>query len=179
MNSTKKKLKKELQTAGASRAELESLLYIATSLGELKSAEQPQRTRRLRSGLLIGVPSMLGLFVGMLLVMSAQTVLPGSVLYPVQKLSDNIAIFVNPPYRGIIMMKRADQVKTLVDHHAPSNNVLAALADYQREVVSYKATTANYADFEYCKNSLEQAASTAPYPERQTINNSLQSLGNV
>ena len=77
------------------------------------------------------------------------------------------------------MMKRAAQVKQLVAAHASSSLVLATLADYRVEASAYKAISAHYAVFEYCKNNLEQAASIAPATERQAINKSLLSLQSV
>jgi hypothetical protein len=127
----------------------------------------------------IGLTSISGLALGMALVILAQTVSPGSWLYPVQKLSDSVAMSVDPSYRGTVMMKRAQEVKQLIASHASSNLVLATLADYQAEAAAYKSVPANYAVYEYCKSNLRQAAANAPSPEHQAIDNALLSLKDV
>lgn len=183
MNSTQKKqLQIELQAAGASEIELKDLTGIAAGLGKLRSAkvqaDAPPR-KKFQLFLAVGIPSTLCLIAGVLLVMIAQSVLPGSPLYTVQKMSDNVAISADASYRGIVMMKRADQVRALVNNHASSDTVLATLADYQKQAAHYKSTKANYAAFEYCEQSLKQAAAMAPNPEKQAITNTLQSLNSA
>jgi hypothetical protein len=175
-------LRAELKAAGASDSEISELLPVASSLGLLKPTKHssPQsdvgKWRRLWP---LGVTSIAGLVIGMALVVFSQTVLPGSVLYPVQKLSDDVAISSDSSYRGTVMMKRAQQVKQLIAEHADSSLVMATLADYQSEAATYKSAPANYAVFEYCKNNLQQAAANAPSPERDAINKTLVSLSDV
>lgn len=180
----RRQLKKELKAAGASQADLQQLLPIASSLSLLKNNKQ-QKSQHAKQGLhsfkfakpLGFIAS--GLVIGMVLVMVSQTVLPGSTLYPVQKLSDSVAMSANPDYRGVVMMKRAQEVKQLIAEHANSNVVLATLADYQNEASVYKSAPANYAAFEYCKTNLQQAAAMAPSAERRAINFTLSSLNDV
>jgi hypothetical protein len=186
MNTTQaKKLRDELQAAGASKAERRDLPGIAARLKELKAVEtsRPAQDKphagKLRLALIVGAPSAVCLVAGVLLVMFSQSVLPGNPLYSLQKVSDNVAIAMNPSYRGVVMMKRADQVKVLVNNHASSDKVLGTLADYRKQAAGYKSTAANYAAFEYCKQSLQQAATAAPKAEKQAIDNTLQSLDNV
>jgi hypothetical protein len=112
----------------------------------------------------------------MFLIIISQTVLPGNVLYPVQKMSDSVAISIDPTYKATVMMRRADQVKELVDKHADSSKVISTLANYQNLALSYKSTSSNYDAFEYCEHSLKQAAAVAPTSEKQAINNDLASL---
>jgi hypothetical protein len=183
MKSTpKSKLHEELKSAGASEQEINQLSEIADHLTALKdihnSSLQPRRTTWSRL-IPIGLTSLTGLAIGMALVIFSQTVLPGSLLYPVQKLSDNIAMSVNSSYRGTVMMKRAQEVKQLIVNHASSGLVLATLSDYQTEASVYKSVSANYAAFEYCKSNLQQASDAAPKTERQAINNVLLSLTSV
>jgi len=176
------KLRTELRQAGASDSEARELSDLAASLKQLKgsmNAEMPVRRREKWS---VGMPvlaSVSGLVLGMTLVILSQMVLPGNPLYPVQKLSDNVAMSVTPSYRGIVMMKRAQEVKQLVAAHASSSLVLATLNDYKSEASAYKATTANYAAFEFCKSNLVQAATIAPSSERHLIDSTLSSLQDV
>ncbi len=176
-----------MKSAGASASEITELAGIASNLNQLKASKSPssgsvlhdQRQSRWRTLIPVGLTSITGLALGMALVILSQTVLPGSWLYPVQKLSDNVAIAVHPNYRGVVMMKRAQEVKQLVAQHANSDTVLATLADYRNEAAIYKSVSTNYAAFEYCKSNLQQAAQTAPNPERQAINDTLSALKNV
>lgn len=182
MNHQSNSLRKELELAGATDSEIKELLPLASRLKQLKSSKAvPRRRHRTRwqSLLPVGITSLTGLAMGMALVILSQSVLPGSLLYPVQKLSDNVSMSVDPAYRGTVMMKRAQQVKQLIAEHASSNLVLATLADYQTEATAYKSAPANYTVFEYCKSNLQQAANMAPALERQAINKTLSSLNDV
>jgi hypothetical protein len=180
-------LREELKSARATDPEIKELLALATSLQQLKSSKaspSKDKSRGLyqstwKKFLPICITSVAGLAMGMALVILSQTVVPGSWLYPVQKLSDNISMSVDPDYRGTIMMKRAQEVKELVTEHASSDLVLATLEDYQHEALAYRSAPANYAVFEYCKSSLQQAVAIAPSSERQAINNTLLSLSSV
>lgn len=182
-NQAQRDLRKELKSVGASESELTELSAVAHKLERLKDHNssliktpspkyQSKWSRLLPTGLL----SLGGLLVGMALVIFSQTVLPGSVLYPVQKLSDKVSMSMDPNYRATIMMKRAQEVKQLIADHASSSLVLATLSDYQAEAATYKSVPANYSVFEYCKNNLQQAAAIAPSQERQAINKTLVSL---
>jgi hypothetical protein len=172
-------LRQELLQAGAKTAEVKALLPIASRL-ELLARKQFAGVEATSSRLRFFRPltvGALGLIIGTFLVIVSQSVLPTSWLYPVQKLSDSVAIDVHPQYRATVMMKRAQQVNGLVAGHSSRQKVLATLADYTNEANAYKALPhANYAAFEFCKSNLEQAASAAPSPERAAITEALTSL---
>jgi hypothetical protein len=176
----KNSLHEELKSAGAGSHEINELVAVASNLKQLKSSNKPRQPRS-RWAIIIpaGLTALSGLALGMALVVFSQTALPGSWLYPVQKLSDNVAVAVHPQYRGTVMMRRAQQVQQLVAKRAGSPVVLATLADYQAVASAYKSTPANYVMFEYCKTSLRQAAAAAPNPERQAINKALLALSNA
>ena len=176
----KNSLRGELKSAGASGREIDELVAVAGNLKQLKNSGKPRQPRsRWATIIPAGITALSGLALGMALVVFSQTALPGSWLYPVQKLSDKVAIAARPQYRGTVMMRRAQQVQQLVAKRAGSPVVLATLADYQAEASAYKSTSTNYAMFEYCKTSLRQAASAAPNPERQAIDKALLALGDV
>lgn len=180
-------LRSELKAAGAHGREVNELRALAASLKGLKGSSKPlpkpaaryRRPSRWQTILPAGLITLAGVAFGMALVIFSQTVLPGSWLYPVQKLSDNATAAIHPEYRGTIMMRRAQQVKELVAEHAGSSSVLKALADYRTEASAYKSTATNYAVFEYCKTSLRQAAAIAPDPQKQAINDALSSLSSA
>jgi hypothetical protein len=179
MKDHKQQLHKELLAAGASAAEIDELLPIASRLSILKSGTTRDRQKANRWVRTIRPMAFTftGLALGMFLVIVSQTALPTSLLYPVQKFSDSIAIKVHPQFRANVMMKRAQQVNQLVSNHAASKQILATLADYSAEASSYKSSPhASYAAFEYCQTNLQQAASSASPTIKKAILSSLQSL---
>ena len=117
--------------------------------------------------------------IGFALLLYAQAALPGTWLYGVQKVSDAAVIRIDPSYRGTVMMHRANEVRQLVGHHAGTQTVLAALADYQVQMAAYKSAPASYAALEYCRSNLVQAAAVAPPAQRQAINRTLAAIGNI
>lgn len=172
-------LRHELRLAGASSAELPGLVNIANQFETLKSARRlptpPRRMKTWRWGL-ISAASAFAIIAG---VFVAQLVLPGNVLYPLQKTSDSLAITLHPSYRGTVMMRRARQVKELVADNAAKNTVMSALADYQSVAAGYRHEPSSYAVFEYCKNNLRQAAEQAPPDESKAIKQTLATLDDV
>ena len=177
MNKTRQ-LKEELRQAGAKPSEMSELTHIATQLKQLSSS--PNIARKQRLGMSIFKPIVLacsGVIIGAIIVMFSQSVEPTSWLYPVQQLSDAVAMKTHPQYRATVMMRQAQQVKELVQVHAPSQVILATLQSYQTVATKYEAMPhANYSAFDYCKANLEQAETIAPTNIRQAINISLDSL---
>jgi hypothetical protein len=174
----------ELVAAGAETTEANDLSRLALALGHLETTEgkmpattRPAIKRRWQVRLL---PTMLtglaGVALGMLLVMLAQTSLPGSTFYPIKRASERVAVSVQPSYRGTIMMRRAQEVQALVSQQAAPGLVMNALADYQADAQSYKTPSADYSLFEFCKSSLRQAEARATTPERQAIQQTLTTL---
>lgn len=185
MKSNGAQLRKELRQAGASDGEIKQLLPIAARFDLLKSNRTASHTKHSKSGLWLRLARPIayatsGLAVGAFIVTLSQSALPTSSLYPVQKISDNIAVWAHPQYRATVMMKRAQQVNQLVATHASSKQVLAVLSDYTVEASAYKKLPhADYAAFEFCKTNLQQAAGNASPDVRQAISSSLESLENT
>ena len=174
---THKQLRKELLLAGASPAETQDLLPIASRLSSLQASKKASRWLSIIKPAAFTAT---GLALGAFLIITAQAVSANSWLYPVQKFSDHVAISVHPQYRANVMMKRAQQVNQLVAAHASPQQVLATLADYTREASTYKTMPhANYAAFEYCKTNLQQALAASTLSVHQAIASSLQSLENI
>jgi hypothetical protein len=177
-----KQLRSELHQVGADNTEVEMLLPIASSLGRLKRGHAQSRAKRRGAQLWpqfmkLAASGTLVLALGMFVIISSQIASPNSWLYPLQKVSDSVAISLHPQYRATIMMKRAQQVNQLVADHADSKLVLSTLADYTSEASAYKATPhANYAAFEFCRDNLQRAAAGAPPDIRRAITSSLQAI---
>lgn len=166
-------LAKELRAAGADERELRALLPIAHDLRLLKSSSRADDKLRPRLVEAAG----LGLLACAILIFISQAALPTSRLYAVQKFSDSVAVNVHPDYRAHLMMKRARQINQLVAQGANARTILATLADYSRVADAYKSMPhANYAAFDYCKSTLQQAAALAPPQVRNAIVHGLASL---
>lgn len=181
-----RQLRKELQLAGAADVEINELVPLAASLGRLKTSTlvsddqtTPMGPHWPRLARVAGI-AFAGLIVGLLLIVFSQGVLPGSPLYPVQKLSDRVAITVHPAYRATVMMRRAQQVSALVEARAGSDIILTTLQDYTATARTYATSThTSYAAFEYCKASLQQAATAASPAVRQAIQRDLRPLDSI
>ena len=177
---SQKQLAKELQQAGATKAEVKDLLPLAASLSQLK-VDSPIRRRGWQGkSLKFAAIASLGFAIGIFLIISAEAALPTSPLYRVQKASDAVAVDLYSPYRANVMMKRAQQVRILVAKQASQQTVLATLADYNKLATAYKINSHDdYAALEYCKLNLQQAAQNTRGAELQAITSSLQSLQKI
>jgi hypothetical protein len=175
------KLERELRSVGATKTEASKFVSLAAQVSQIKpnvrTAIFPYPKRAILSTVSAG--ACVGLLVGALLITFSQTSLPTSLLYPLKRASEAIAVSVDPDYRGTVMMRRAAEVQKLVADHAPSKTVLATLADYQSEATLYKSRATNYPAFEYCKASLQQAEAGASNSEREAIQETLAGLRDV
>jgi hypothetical protein len=118
-----------------------------------------------------------GLLAGLILVALAQTSFPGSRLYPLKRASETVALRAQPDYRGVLMMRRAQEVRELVSRKGSQHLVVTTLHDYVADATAYKAQTSqNYAAFSYCQANLQQAETQAGGQERQAIAATLASL---
>ncbi|HSW80644.1 MAG TPA: hypothetical protein VLG47_07745 [Candidatus Saccharimonadales bacterium] len=181
--SWQKQLQQELVQAGASEQEADSLLPIATDLQRLHvDASQPaapkSRFAFIAKPFRLVTVGVVGLAAGFAVLLLAQTVLPSSPLYAVQKFSDNTMIRMHPDYRGSVMMKRAQQVNALAQKNAGSGVILSTLQDYNKQAQIYKSASDEDAAsaFAYCKNMLQKASAHAQPEVRQAIADSLKSL---
>jgi hypothetical protein len=173
----------ELLAAGASRIEAKRLSVLAAELSGLGAQRQPiQRPRQTRRWRYVPAAAIavLCLLLSATLFEGAQAALPGSWLYPLQRVSDNVAIGIQPAYRGTLMMKRAQQVRWLAAKHAAAPAVLAVLADYTQAAAGYRHSSDNYPVFEFCESNLRQAAAATPDASVQgAIKHSLAQLQNT
>jgi hypothetical protein len=161
----------ELRASGAAPGEDQALASLAESVAELRGAEpslpKPSYAPRSRSSLLRWTTATLGLTVGVVLVAFAQTSEPGSALYPVKRLSEQISLVVQPGYRDAIMDRRAQEVKDLVRDHRSPTLVGATLAAYRSDMASYRGH--NYPAVEYCRDNLKQAQAMSSGATREQI----------
>jgi len=170
-----RKLRQELRQAGAEPSEINQLARLAGQVGRLKKDPQPS-PRYFRRLVPAGLTGVICLVLGFYLVVVSQPVLPGSLLFPVQKLSDGLAVDIRPAYRATVMIKRAQQVKMLADNHADDARIVAAVADYQSVSKGYKFSSDNYDVLEFCHSNLSRAADSTHGQARQAIEQSLYRL---
>jgi len=179
------KLKQELRDAGAAPGDATKLSQFATGLTRLQTGTPKlsdgirwRPRRRVWSVLpAVALAGAGGLLAGLLLVALAQTSFPGSLLYPVKRASEAVALQTQPDYRGVLMMRRAQEVRELVSRNGSSDLVATTLHDYATDAIAYKAQTGqNYAAFRYCQANLQQAESQARGKERQQIAGTLAAL---
>lgn len=181
--SSQKELRAELVAAGARPDELAGLMAVADAVSGLSPRVVPASARRRfgwpRLAWTAGM-AVLCLVIGAGVVMYSQPVLPGSPLYPVQKLSDNAALRIHPEYRGMLMVKRMSQMTALINKHASQGKILAAMADYRAVAAGYRAGgDGNYEILEFCHDSLQQAAANTHGTVRQAVEQSLTDLDSV
>jgi citrate lyase gamma subunit len=175
-NRPQHKLHQELRTAGASADETRELMLVANKLRTLQAAKPPRHSLWVRFAP-FAATAFAFLLIGTSTVTFAQSSLPGDWLYPVKRLSENAAVAVDSNYRATLMMRRAEEVNQLVGKHASTQTILATLADYKVQAVTYK--TKDYAAFSYCKSALQQAAAKATPHEQQMIASTLSSLRDI
>lgn len=176
-----KELQSELRLAGASDKEARELTQLASRLKKLQSPRTESAPQRKRSAWARLLPTtgvaVVALLLGMSSVTLAQSSLPGSLLYPVKRLSENAAVTVDPSYRATLMMRRANEVEQLIGKRASTKQVLTMLGAYNVQASAYKSK--NYAAFAYCKSNLQLAMADANSTEKQAITITLNSLQDV
>lgn len=174
-------LRDELRQAGASEHEARELDVLARKLRQLPltSIDRLYGFRWTKFLALSSILTSAGLALVLILVFTAQAALPGSALFPVQQFSDAAIVKIHPAYQEMVMMKRARQVKQLVQRRADTSSILAALADYKVAAQAYHAYGDDYAAYDYCKTNLRQAVAEASGSTRQAINHVLASLDDV
>ncbi len=172
-------LEAELRQAGASSGEARELAEFARSLHQLKGREprlsSVKRPQSRPFAALVASVAVVGA-IGLAIASIAQNTYPGNLLYPVKRLTENVAVIVEPNYRGVLMMRRAQEVKQLVALHDNPQLINATLKSYKNEAADYRG--GNYADFEYCESTLRQAETMSSDAERVAIAETIASVKN-
>ena len=73
------------------------------------------------------------LLLGFTSVVSAQKSLPGEPLYPIKRLSENIAETINPSFKNEIVKRRSEEIKELSGKDK-SKHLNEAINDYEKEL---------------------------------------------
>lgn len=74
------------------------------------------------------------LLVSFTTIASAQKSLPGDPLYPVKRISEDIAVKLNPDFKKQIVTRRAEEVKSLVNDKKNPSVLNNAIKDYKEAV---------------------------------------------
>jgi hypothetical protein len=198
MKTYPRELQQELRDEGASPGEASQLEALAIQLQSLKSyrdyrdalevskksvpaqksAQKSARKSAMRTRLApIAIIIALLVGIGLSLAILSQSSLPGQILYPVKKLSENAIATFDPDYKGTMMTRRSQEVKDLVSRHAGQGLVLSTIYAYQNDARGYK--TYNYEVLEKCKDNLTAARRDASPDERRAIDATLETLKNI
>jgi hypothetical protein len=186
MSNKTESLESELKQAGANADEAKVLAALALSLHDLKGTEPRMNLEHQARNpfgnlwhtssraLTTSLTAVGALCIGLVVAAISQTTIPGNPLYPVKQITESVAVAVQPNYRGVLMMRRAQEVKQLVAQNDSPRLIDATLQSYKSEVAQYKG--GNYADYEYCENTLHQAQSMATGAERLAIAETIASV---
>jgi hypothetical protein len=183
-------LEQELLLGGAGSVEARELAGLARRLPELRQLpllQTPpslQMDRRvLRRRLWLRRVPLAGLFTGaaataaMLMAVvtaAAQPAVPGDALYSVKRASEAVAVRLAPGFHDEIMMRRAEEVSTLIQRDSNPRLTRATLASYDQAVTQNPA--GSYAARDYCAGMLRSAAAKADPATRAEIMQSLSRL---
>jgi len=146
-NNYRQDLLKELNQEGVSQKDAEELLQTAFSLSKLSTIRRSYEFKKLQAKkissqklrgrlffefprILIPIFAVLVLLLGSSSVVLAQKSLPGNPLYPVKRLSENIAVSINPKFKEEIKNRREKEVKEL---HEQEKNFYINKAEKHQE----------------------------------------------
>jgi len=186
-------LEKELKIRGLSQAQAEELGEVAKNIGQIGRFSRSNEVKEQFLVKLLGTGKkesfawprlfapavafvLILIFLGAGSVVFAQKSLPGDVLYPVKRLSENVAVFLNPQLQQEIVVRRSQEVKDLVEQKEDSELVKNALDDFSED--SQKAKNKGQTDgrLEESVRNLEDARERSSESEKKQIDETLKKL---
>ena len=186
-------LEKELKIRGLSQTEAEELGQVAKSIGQIGRFARSEEVKEQFLVKLLGTkkqelfawPRLFApavAFVLILVVLGAGSVvfaqksLPGDFLYPVKRLSENVAVSLNPELEQEIVVRRSQEVKDLVEQKEDPELVKNTLDDFSED--SQKAKSEGHANgnLEEGVRNLEDARERSSEVERKQIDEALKKL---
>lgn len=174
-NSQNQELRAELRAEGASVREAEELAALAGRLAVLATGPAAVAPGRLRGlGAYLAATTAGGLVIASLalgLVAVSLNTIPGQPLHGLKTVSETVATDLVPALHTDVMMDKSWEVEQLVSQHKASGQVLATLADYNRQYML--ADGGRYAARDYCSKELQQASRESSGTEQAAINASL------
>lgn len=144
-------LERELLLAGASKEEIPSLSRIAESLHQSGRGSSPFGLIRASRPARMIIPAVsAGVFLfaaGFMTSGVARLSLPGEPLYPLKRLNERVILMAEPDMQTVVMMRRSDEVRRLVQEGADEEVILETLSAYKHE---YEGASARYGEsYEY------------------------------
>jgi len=151
INEELKKLFEELKSEGASRKEMEELIPVLNKLSAIKKHERPyllkrkfleEKTPEIKKSLFFpkwffapAIAFSLFLFVGVISASYAsQKSLPGDLLYPVKRLTEDARILVDPNFKNEKIVRRSEEVKKLTEEKEEKPKFInKAIDDFRKE----------------------------------------------
>src|SRR3990167_8765328 len=186
-------LTKELKIRGLSQAQADELGEVAGSLRQIGRFTRSEEVKEQFLVKLLGTrkkelfvwPRLFAptiAFVLILLVLAsgsvalAQKSLPGDVLYPIKRLSENIAVSLKPSLEQGIVVRRSQEVLDLVEQKEDPELVKNTLDDFSED--SQKAKSEGHANgnLEEGVRNLEDARERSSEVERKQIDEALKKL---
>ena len=186
-------LEKELKIRGLSQTEAEELGQVAKSIGQIGRFARSEEVKEQFLVKLLGTkkqelfawPRLFApavAFVLILVVLGAGSVvfaqksLPGDFLYPVKRLSENVAVSLNPELEQEIVVRRSQEVKDLVEQKEDPGLVKDTLDDFSED--SQKAKSEGHANgnIEEGVRNLEEAKERSSDDEKKQIEETLKKL---
>jgi hypothetical protein len=184
----------ELESAGASNKEAEELSLLSQNISNLLTVE---RSASIKNRFLDSLPQeehtqqsfakkwlVIPMFAVLLLisvgsVAYAQKSLPGQPLYPVKILSEDIVVAVVPSFKGEILQRRSEEIKTLSQQNNSQNSV-----NLQKTINRYEKTLQedggiNAASIEESRRNLEAASKGATLENKEAIENVIRQTDNT
>lgn len=186
-------LVKELKIRGLSQTEAEELDEVAKSIGQIGRFPRSEEVKNQFLVKLLGTrkkeslawPHLFAPAVafGLILVVLAsgsvvlaQKSLPGDILYPVKRLSENVAVSLNPDFEQEIVVRRSQEVKDLVEKKENPELVKNALDDFSEDSQKAKNKGKTNGKLEEGVRNLQDAREKSSDDERKQIEETLKKL---
>ncbi len=172
---------KELKQSGASAKEAEELGLLSKNISNLYRFERSQFTKtsfllhfpghgeglRYSKWLILSFMAIiLMLSAGSYTIVDAQNSLPGDLLYPVKRLTENIVSAVNPSFSGQMLKRRSEEIKALSAQNN-SSNLQGTINDYEQTL--NKNNKINLRSVEQSAQNLEEASKSASLNNKPEI----------
>lgn len=186
-------LVKELKIRGLSQAEAEELNRLSRSLGQIGRFSRSEKVKDQFLTNLLGAKKkqlfvwphlfapavafvLILIFLGAGSVVFAQKSLPGDFLYPVKRLSENVAVSLKPELEQEIVVRRSQEVKDLVEKKEDPGLVKNTLDEFSEETKKAKSRGYANGNLEEGVKNLEEARERSSEGERRQIEEVLNRL---
>lgn len=143
-------LVKELKEAGASENQAQDLSLFSKNLSNLYNFNRSNEVksefilRKTPSGFSyfskkLFLSTMLSLFLllGFASFVNAQSALPGDLLYPLKRLSENVVAAVDPSFKNVILQRRSEEIKAL-SNSEQNSKLNETIQEYQKDLNASK-----------------------------------------